>query len=134
MRWYSYYQQFRGLFYFMNLYLFKNENISIKEIEWKTPNTYGNNFSLVPNSAGVYLLVVFNNLLEKNNLQIEPEILYVGSSFNLKQRREKHEVKRQLQKFYSYIYFYFKETNNYKDFEIELIKNIRPKFNIQHNG
>jgi excinuclease UvrABC nuclease subunit len=123
-----------GLFYFMNLYLFKNENISIKENEWKTPNTYGNNFSSVPKTCGVYLLVVFNNLLEKKNLQIEPTILYVGSSINLQQRREKHEVKRHLQKLYDYIYFYFKETDNYKNYEIELIKNIHPKFNTQHNG
>jgi excinuclease UvrABC nuclease subunit len=118
----------------MEVYLFKNENLSIKEIDWKTPNTYGTNYSSVPKKAGVYLLVYFENLIDYEKLEINPNILYVGSSINLNQRRERHEVKRHLLKIYNHIFFYFKETEDYINYEIELIKNIRPKYNTQHNG
>lgn len=118
----------------MNLYLFKNEQLSIRENEWKTPNTYGNNYAKVPHKSGVYLLVHFTNLLTINELLIKPQILYVGSSIDLHQRKEKHEVKRHLSKIYDNIIFYFKETDNYKNYEIELIKNIKPLYNTQHNG
>ena len=94
-----------GLFYFMEIYLFKSENLSIKEIEWNTPNTYGNNYKSVPKKPGVYLLVHFENLIDYDKLEIKPHILYVGSSINLNQRREKHEVKRSLSKIYNHVFF-----------------------------
>ena len=110
------------------------QDLSIKEIDWKTPNTYGTNYSSIPKKAGVYLLVYFENLIDYERLEINPNILYVGSSINLNQRRERHEVKRHLLKIYNHIFFYFKETEDYINYEIELIKNIRPKYNTQHNG
>jgi len=97
--------------------------------EWKTPNTYDNNFSDLPNDSGIYCIVLPtpNYALQK----YEYEILYVGSAKNLKVRYNKHEVMRMLTRFYGYVQFYFKTESNYRNVEKSLIKKIQPKYNTQ---
>lgn len=96
--------------------------------DWLTPNTYDTNFKCPTEKSGIYLLVkptIFNH----NNIRYE--ILYVGSAKRLNVRYGKHEVLRMLTEFYGYIQFYFKEEENYKEIEKQLIKIIQPKFNKQ---
>ena len=100
--------------------------------DWNTPNTYDSNFKSPPERSGVYLLVHPN--IDLKNKTLEYQIMYVGSAKDLAQRYDRHEVRRFLNEVYGYIQFYFKETDNYKLVEIDLIKSIRPKFNKQHNG
>lgn len=121
---------------FMNVYLHKSKNLKIKEDDWYTPNTYGNNYKSVPQKCGVYFLVVFDNYLSNDILKIKAKILYVGSSQNLAKRKLSHEVIRYLRynRDYDFVAFYFKEVENYKEYEIELIKEIKPPLNKHHNG
>lgn len=101
---------------------------SFNNMDWKTPNTYDSeNYSEVPNTSGVYILTFTS--IKKNNVKYN--ILYVGSAKNLKQRYNRHEVKRVLSEIYGYIQFYFIEEVNYRDVEKHLIKLIQPKFNKQ---
>lgn len=97
------------------------------ESEWNTERTYNNNFKTIPNTCGVYLLV--NRTY--NNTKTNYEILYVGSSKNLKQRYNKHEVLRLLKEFYNDVVFYFVETNNYITTERNLIQQTKARFNKQ---
>ena len=88
---------------------------------WYTPNTYDRNFAYPSKKEGVYVIV-------------EPTlgILYVGSSINLWQRYNRHEVLRLLNATYGYVQFYFTECTNSKEFEKHLIKTLQPKYNTQH--
>lgn len=97
--------------------------------EWNTPNTYNFNFKQPPNKSGVYLLVKAEILTGHKSRYVKHEILYVGSSRNLKKRYNSHEVLNMLQKQHDYIQFYFKEVDNHFEIEKELIKLIQPKYN-----
>jgi excinuclease UvrABC nuclease subunit len=96
------------------------------EKDWKTENTYNKNYAPVPARPGVYLLV-------NTGFDLQHEILYVGSSKNLKQRRQRHEVLRVLSEMYSGygVRFYFKEEADYLSVEKQLIKQIQARFNTQ---
>lgn len=97
--------------------------------KWLTPNTYNRNFSQPPKEPGVYLLVVVNyDLLQKS---ASYDIVYVGSSYNLKQRYGRHEVLRFLSEIHDYVQFYFMVDENYKETEKQLIRQIQPKHNTQ---
>jgi len=107
--------------------------IHYKELKkFKTPNTYGENFSKVPKKPGVYFYttpsytdgILFGTEYEK--------ILYVGSSCNLYNRYSGHEVGRMLKNICN-ISFYFFETEFYSKIEIEFINNVKPICNFQHN-
>lgn len=98
--------------------------------DWKTPNTYDNNFMMPPNLPGVYLLVVPTFFINDFS-RIDWSIKYVGSSINLKQRFSRHEVKRHLENQDLTVHFYFKITENFRDIEKQLIKSIQPQYNKQ---
>lgn len=103
-------------------FLFKPE-------KWKTPNTYDRNFMEPPKRPGVYLLIVPN--FDLINKRADYSIKYVGSAKDLKQRYDRHEVRRFLQAQGLYVQFYFTETDNYREYEKELIKIIQPQYNKQ---
>jgi len=88
---------------------------------WYTPNTYDRNFAYPSNKEGVYVIV-------------EPTmgVLYVGSSTNLWQRYNKHEVLRLLNATYGYVQFYFSECKNSRQVEKHLIQTLQPKYNTHH--
>jgi len=105
----------------------KIKEFIFKETEWKTPNTYDTNFSDPTDKAGVYLIMNYES-------EYKFEILYVGSAKNLKNRYKSHSLLNTLKMQNKYVRFYFKETANYLQDEIKLIKSIKPKYNIKHNG
>lgn len=94
---------------------------------FKTNRSYDNDFSPIPQTSGVYLLM--NRTLK--NGKSKYDILYVGSSNNLKERLGNHEVYRFLNKMYLDVVPYFKIESNYLEKEKELIKLLQPKFNTQ---
>ena len=93
--------------------------------EWFTENTYNINFKKTPNKSGVYFLVGINFI------PITKEIIYVGSSKNLKKRYMNHEVIRNESSNYDFIKFYFIECDDFLTEEKKLIKKIQPKLNKQ---
>jgi excinuclease UvrABC nuclease subunit len=101
--------------------------------EWYTPNTYNRNYSSVPKSGGVYLIVshIYHFGLIPSG---EYEILYVGSSKNLYNRYSSHNLLRELKEKYIYIHFYFYECDNHYEIEKKLIKRIKPKYNVHHKN
>ena len=103
------------------------KNFIFIENDWKTPNTYGENFAYPQNQSGVYLLV--ERLIKDKH--IEFKILYVGSSKNLYQRYKSHEVLRVLKETYGDVAFYFRYFKKFKEIEKKLIKIIQPRFNKQ---
>lgn len=102
----------------------------LSEIEgkenWKTPNSYDKDFEDPPVACGIYVIVL------PDFKTLDREILYVGCSRNLKQRYEKHNTLSILREVYGYVQFYFIETDNYIEDEIDLITQARPKFNKQY--
>lgn len=114
-----------------SIFLFSGRKKIFKEDEWRTPNTYCRNFKSAPASSGVYLLVTFALITMKTP---KGQIVYIGSSKNLAARLRSHEVIEKLQKAGHYVRFYFKECADFIDEEKRLIRSIRPKFNIIHNG
>jgi excinuclease UvrABC nuclease subunit len=100
---------------------------------WSTPNTYDRNYKFPPDTSGVYLLFAYENFAD---IGVNGEIVYIGSSKNLAQRKARHEVLRMISQHYKYIQFYFREIeSDYKDIEKALIQTIKPKYNTQHiNG
>lgn len=95
---------------------------------WHTPNTYDVHFQTPPEKSGVYFLIL---PIMENIKIIEHNILYIGSAKNLKTRYDKHEVRRFLIETYGYIQFYFKEEDEYRKIEKDLINKIQPKYNKQ---
>lgn len=101
-------------------------------MKFKTPNTYAENYSKIPKSSGIYF---FCTPFYEDGILFgydKEQIIYIGSSKNLYNRYSSHSLKKQLRKS-TKISFYFFETENYKQIEIELIKEIKPIFNIQYN-
>ena len=94
---------------------------------FKTERSYDNDYAVVPQKSGVYLIV--DRKIINNKLKFD--ILYIGSSRNLKSRLSKHEVYRTLVHFYNDVIIYFKEEENHLIMEKSLIKMIQPEFNTQ---
>lgn len=113
------------------IFLYSGKEKIFKEQDWHTPNTYDGNYKAVPSCCGVYLLAIFQ--LFSPGIP-KGQIVYVGSSKNLAKRYNNHEVIRKLEEKDHYVRFYFKPCENFIEEEKSLIKSIRPKFNIIHNG
>lgn len=104
----------------MKEYIFNPDN-------WFTPNSFCADFKYPPEKSGVYLLA--STKMDYINKKINYEILYVGSSTNLKQRYETHEVLRRLKDKYEYVKFFFIEHKSHLTEEYRLIKKIKPPYN-----
>ena len=100
--------------------------------DWFTPHTWGLNYKEPPKSSGVYLVV--HPVVSYKPRKIDWQILYIGSSKNLHERYEGHEVIRLLGEVYGYVRFYFKEEQHYRAVEKKLIGLIQPRFNRQWRG
>ena len=102
--------------------------------KWFNPRSMGNDCKCVPEKSGVYMIIGCDlDSMEKNYRGYRKEVLYVGCSKNLKMRYISHEVLNILRQVYEYVMFYFRETKDYKENEIKLIKLHKPRFNKQHN-
>jgi len=65
----------------------------------------------------------------------EREIVYIGSSINLKNRLNSHEVVKVLKAMFTYshhITIHFKETLHFKEYEKQLIRHFSPRINRQN--
>lgn len=86
----------------------------------------------VPPVPGVYILRVINYHTGERYLA------YVGSSANLRKRRDNHSTISKLYKRHPHghlVQFVFKQMSyGYLEYEKLLIKRLKPKFNTQHNG
>jgi excinuclease UvrABC nuclease subunit len=97
--------------------------------ELSTPNTFNKNFKEPLNCGGIYYIV--HPKLNPKNRKIAYQILYIGSSANLKNRINNHDKHSLLTKKYKYVEFYFKESDNFLEIEKQLIKKYQPKYNKQ---
>jgi len=102
-------------------------------IEWKSPNTYSNNFSPPTSKSGVYAIAMFKPTFNQNK-RLKKEIVYIGCSVNLLVRLKSHEVIKVLRAMFDgfYISVHFKECDNYKSLEKQLIGKFQPRINQQH--
>ena len=90
----------------------------------------------VPYKPGVYLI------LEIDDTNKKLKVLYIGSSKNMRKRlyRSKHSMDYYLEHFIDEYDFgilrpvAYVITDDYVQLEKQLIKSIRPEFNIRHNG
>lgn len=117
-----------GLFYFM-----ERIKIHFKELSLvNTPNTYDRNFKEVPKKSGVYFFVApyYHDYVSLIGGSEYYEIIYIGSSKNLFNRYNNHELRR---KNIFDLKFYFIESENYYEDEIKLIKYFQPIYNYKHN-
>lgn len=100
--------------------------------DWRTPNTYGNNYGNPPAKPGVYFITTMGKYdPEVKNVNDCITILYIGSSKNLLNRWNTHDKIAPLRAEYGNIQFYFKEATEYLHIEKALIKKLQPKHNIQ---
>lgn len=90
---------------------------------WKHTGRYS--YTEPPSRPGVYILAV----PEIIDGEILYEILYIGSSTNISRRHNGHEKKSIAGLNYDFYRFFFKECDNYLEYEKELIKLLNPKYN-----
>ena len=96
---------------------------------WRTEQTYSKNFTQVPTSSGVYLVIAY----EPGDLcaRGEASVLYAGMSTNLAKRKSGHAVISEIDATGRYPFFYFKE---YPREEIRIIeRNLIQKYNPPYN-
>lgn len=96
--------------------------------EWHTEDTYNNNFKVIPEAPGVYMIVGID--MSDNRREVIQEIVYIGCSANLKSRLNTHPVLRVAKAYHWFVPVYFKECDNYLEVEKELIKKHNPRINI----
>lgn len=96
--------------------------------EWLTPDTYGSNFSDFPKKAGVYIVVYPGDLKHFGDRNYQ--ILYVGSSGNIRKRLRCRNDLKIIRIVYGYVQVFFKICSNYRALEARLIKELQPRFNI----
>lgn len=94
--------------------------------KWYCKNTYDSNYKEPPARPGVY----FFASLDPCTMHLE--IVYIGSSTNLSQRYGVHRIPNLIEnetpKKYSIFYFKPMKTGFY-DYEMKLIKKLKPKYN-----
>lgn len=107
-------------------------NINIDE--WFTPDTYDTNYKELPQTPGVYLLVLREVFPEKRRM--DRTLIYVGSSDNLAIRCRSHPIKNKALREYKgdaivSVARYFKECDDYRVVEKNLIKSTQARYNKQ---
>lgn len=93
---------------------------------YKCLNTYEKNFCWIPQKAGVYIFVAFNSVTNTKR------IVYIGSSNNLFRRYSGHNIPDKILSIFNDTYplFYFIELEKgFYDYEMKLIKKLKPIFN-----
>lgn len=92
---------------------------------WLSPNGYSC-FGVPEEKPGVYIFAI------PIPPYTESEIVYVGSSKNLKKRLLGHEIKKEIKRDFFKTYFFYCE--DFISLEKSLIKKYSPRLNIKHNG
>lgn len=98
------------------------------ERNWCCKNTYSTNYKDIPNKSGIYFFAKYS-LNTKS-----AEIVYVGSSTDLKARYKAHRVPNKIRKNQNcFPVIFFKEMEKgFYDYEIKLINKLKPELNYQH--
>jgi excinuclease UvrABC nuclease subunit len=91
--------------------------------EWLT-----NHDSEIPKRPGVYVILI------KVPKDSGFEVLYIGSSKNLRLRLKNHKHLKSHAFSGDKYRVYFKECDNFKEVELALIKKFAPIANVHHNG
>ena len=100
---------------------------SFIENKWYCHNTYNTNYRQVGPFPAVYLFV---SLQFPSN---EIDIVYVGSTTNLLLRYKSHKIPGIIQSNKSFSLLYFRPMERgFYDYELKLIKRLKPKYNVQH--
>lgn len=99
-----------------------------RQSEWITPPKWNGSYYDIENRPGVYVIRTF-----LGNHNIRRSVVYVGEAKNLRKRLKCHEVDKLLNENGIYSCCKIKYCDNRHEFETELIKKIKPIFNIQHN-
>jgi len=94
---------------------------------WKTPNTYCNAYQDLRDIPAVYLFLLVEKPFYERCL-----IGYVGMSTRLKQRIQKHSIKRELDKTPYFVITCFARTtkDRLRQIETQLIQSLDPPWNI----
>ena len=94
---------------------------------WRTPDTYGNEFAPVPNSAGVYLFLHYSDELFHC-----AKVAYVGMSIDVDRRWAGHEILRSLSKHGRWTQRWFKpaRASDLRHVEASYIVKFNPPWNI----
>lgn len=102
--------------------------LKIANKKWYCYNTYDRNYKDLSNKSGVYFFVRFNSGTK------EADIVYIGSSVNLKERYRGHNIPAKIKQCQNCFHiFFFKEMDKrFYDYEIKLIKKLKPEYNYQH--
>jgi len=112
--------------------------------DWKTPNSYGEEYQKLPSAAGIYLLALCSFRRNKKTFKasVRHKVLYVGQSTNIANRIESHPVLRELKERFDkrlesylgfdYVIVFFKEfKDSLRRIEAEYIQGFNPPYNIQ---
>ncbi len=105
-------------------FLLKQRFLKYLEKHWKL-----NNHDL-PRSSCVYVMVSYDFLNNKLG-----EIVYIGSTTNIRERYKSHNVPNKIQASgNSNLMYYVSMDYGFYDYEIKLIKKLKPEFNKQHKN
>ena len=98
---------------------------------WKSPNTYGGEFGVVPCSAGVYLFTITDMSYSKP-MKWGGLVAYVGMSKNLSKRVSAHPTKRKIDKLDLSLKVWFLPAcaDQIRDLERDLIRRFNPPWNL----
>lgn len=98
---------------------------------WKTPNSYGGDFAVVPETSGVYLFALVDVGVSVSD-HATGLVGYVGMSKNLLKRVSAHPTKRKIEKLGVYIRVYFltAPADEIRDLERDLIRRFNPAWNL----
>ena len=94
--------------------------------KWRSPNSYGINFQEPPSDSGIYFIIeitIYSN-------EIICELVYVGSSSNLKKRYYGHQtIKKICDCGKAYQFYFLTLKKYYYDAESHFIRLYKPKYN-----
>lgn len=107
---------------------FKNINRLRRISEWIIPPKHNGSFLDIENRPGVYAFYAF-----LGNPRHRRPVVYIGKAKNLNSRLSSHEIDKMLDDNGIYASCKIKYCDNPSEFETELIKKIKPIFNLQHN-
>lgn len=104
--------------------LLRERFIKVVEKKWTYNTHYFNKVSCV------YILISMSPIPP-----YEREIVYVGSTINLEARYKSHSIPTKIQQAGNLNLLYFLPMKKgFYDYEIKLIKKLKPIYNKQHNG
>lgn len=100
---------------------------ALVEDGWRTPNSYGKDFAVLPRESGVYLFLVGRDFWFEEGL-----VAYVGMSRNLVQRLTAHPTKSEIDRAAAWVLTWFKTVpaGDIRSVERQYIQQFDPPWNI----